>query len=342
MIFSGFLSSFFIYLFALVGISFFTLLERKALGYIQIRKGPNKVGIIGILQPFSDALKLFTKEMTYPTMSNFMSFLIAPFVGLILALIMWFIYPSSSSSFMVQFGVLLFICVSRLRVYVTLAAGWSSNSKYALLGSLRSVAQTISYEVSIALIILCALLLLCTLNFLLIYKHSLIPVAFICIPLFLVWFTTTLAETNRTPFDFAEGESELVSGFNTEYRRGTFALIFIAEYINIIIISLFSSVIFFRSIGFVFLGDIFLMIYTLFFSFLFIWVRGSYPRIRYDLLMNLTWKIFLPFSLGLITFFLPVFFMFWCSAGMNGWSWWGQIWDKSSTLISRELLALAF
>lgn len=310
MILSRFLSSFFIYLFALIGISFFTLLERKALGYIQIRKGPNKVGFMGILQPFSDALKLFRKEITYPTISNSLSFLIAPFIGLILALIIWFIYPSRCSRYMIQFGVLLFICVSRLSVYVTLAAGWSSNSKYALLGSLRRVAQTISYEVSMALVILCGLLLLCSLNFLDIYKHSYIPVAFMCIPLFLVWFTTTLAETNRTPFDFAEGESELVSGFNTEYRRGTFALIFIAEYLNIIMISLFRSVIFFRSLGLYLAGDLFLGLYTLFFSFLFIWVRGSYPRIRYDRLINLTWKTFLPFSLGLIIMFLSFFFLF--------------------------------
>ena len=264
---------------------------------------------MGLLQPFADALKLFTKEITYPSLANSLSFLVAPFVGLILALIMWFMYPRMSCRYIVQFGILLFICVSSLSVYVTLAAGWSSNSKYALLGSLRRVAQTISYEVSMALIMLCALLLLCTLNFLEMYKGSFVGVGLICIPLFLVWFTTALAETNRTPFDFAEGESELVSGFNTEYRRGTFALIFMAEYLNIIVISLFTSVIFFICFDLGLVRDFLLIFYTLFFSFVFIWVRGSFPRMRYDRLINLTWKSFLPFRLGLMMIFIPIFFI---------------------------------
>lgn len=171
---------------------------------------------------------------------------------------------------MVTFGVLLFMCVSRLRVYTTLVAGWASNSKYALLGSLRGVAQTISYEVRIALVIMGALVLLVRLNFVVIYQGLNVGVIFMCFPLFIVWFTTILAETNRTPFDFAEGESELVSGFNTEYRRGTFALIFIAEYLNIIVIRLFRAIFFCIFIVRGIFSDLVLILYTLFFSFLFI------------------------------------------------------------------------
>ena len=280
--------------------SFFTLLERKVLGYAQLRKGPNKVGVMGLLQPFSDALKLFSKELRVPNISNITPFLYAPILSLVLALVLWILYPRRYSSFIFRFGVLIFFCVSSLRVYTTLAAGWTSNSKYALLGSLRGVAQTISYEVRIALILLSCLLVNIRLNIRDIYNYNIVGCFFLFSPLFYIWFTTTLAETNRTPFDFAEGESELVSGFNTEYRGVTFALIFIAEYINILFINLFSSIFFIWLIGSRVLKDLFLFIYCLIFSFIFIWVRGSFPRMRYDRLINLTWKGFLPFSLGIL------------------------------------------
>ena len=306
---SRFLSSFIVYLIVLISISFFTLLERKVLGYIQLRKGPNKVGIMGLLQPFADALKLFSKEVNKPRISNITPFLISPSIRLFLALILWFIYPRRSPVFIISFGILLFLCVSRLRVYATLASGWTSNSKYSLLGSLRGVAQTISYEVSISLILLSCLIIVRRLNFINIYEYIIFGAFFIFPPLFLIWFTTTLAETNRTPFDFAEGESELVSGFNTEYRGATFALIFMAEYLNILVIGLFSSLIFIGFISFGVVKDVLLIFYTLFFSFIFIWVRGSFPRIRYDRLINLTWKGFLPFSLGIIIFFIPLLYI---------------------------------
>ena len=307
MIFSGVFRSLLVFIIALVSISFFTLLERKVLGYAQLRKGPNKVGVFGILQPFSDALKLFSKELNIPSLSNIFCFLISPVLRLILALMLWTIYPSASILYIFPFSVLFFFCVSRLRVYCTLAAGWSSNSKYSLLGSLRGIAQTISYEVRIALIALRCFLVKFRLSFNYIYYECFAPVIFIFIPLFLVWFTTTLAETNRTPFDFAEGESELVRGFNTEYRGATFALIFIAEYLNIIIISLFRSLIFMPIFFTPFFNDILLILYTLFFSFVFIWVRGRFPRFRYDQLIGLTWKSFLPFSLGSLGMFLGLY-----------------------------------
>ena len=318
MILSGFLGSFFVYLMVLISISFFTLLERKILGYAQLRKGPNKVGFMGLLQPFSDALKLFTKELNVPIISNVTPFLFSPVIGLFLALILWFIYPSSSCVSVVSFSVLLFLCVSSLSVYVTLIAGWSSNSKYALLGSLRRVAQTISYEVSMSLILLRCLIAFGSLNFIYIFRYNYIGVSLLFFPLFLIWFTTTLAETNRTPFDFAEGESELVSGFNTEYRSFTFALIFMAEYLNILIISLLSSLFFIRFFNFNIFKDVFIIIYTLFLSIIFIWIRGSFPRIRYDRLIDLTWKVFLPFSLCVMVLFIPIIYIIWCCAGLNG------------------------
>ena len=318
MILSRFICCLFIYLIVLLGMSFFTLLERKALGYFQLRKGPNKVGVIGIFQPFADALKLFTKEINFPGVSNYLSFIVAPVLRLGLALVLWYIYPRFSPSFILKFGVLLFICVSRLRVYTILAAGWSSNSKYALLGALRSIAQTISYEVSISLIMLGSLVLLCSLDFVILYYYIYIRVFFLCFPLFFVWFCTILAETNRTPFDFSEGESELVSGFNTEYRRGTFALIFMAEYLNILVISLFSVVLFFPVVNIGIFIDLFIIFFVLILSFLFVWVRGTLPRIRYDLLIYLTWKGFLPFSLGVLFSIISFFFLIWYHAGWTG------------------------
>ncbi len=288
------------FLLVLAAIAFFTLLERKVLGYAQLRKGPNKVGILGLPQPLADAAKLFTKEITSPTFSNLAPFIFAPFIGLLLALILWIISPSLSPAIHSKFGILFFLCVSRLSVYTTLAAGWSSNSKYSLLGALRGVAQTISYEVRMSLILLSALILLYSFNLQEMLNSQATSLFFASILLFYVWFTTTLAETNRTPFDFAEGERELVSGFNTEYSGGIFALIFIAEYTNILFISLLSMNIFFSKLGGPETKLIRLILGVLRFSFLFIWVRGTLPRMRYDQLIRLTWKSFLPFSLILL------------------------------------------
>nr|AKR07173.1 NADH dehydrogenase subunit 1 [Pseudorhaetus sinicus] len=285
----------------LIGVAFLTLLERKVLGYIQLRKGPNKVGFIGVPQPFSDAIKLFTKEQTYPVMSNFYLYYFSPVFNLFLSLLVWLCVPFFSMFFSFSLGALYFLCCASLSVYTVMLAGWSSNSNYSMLGSLRAVAQTISYEVSLALTMLSFLILVMSLN-LLDFKiyQSMEWFILLCMPLCMIWFVSSLAETNRTPFDFAEGESELVSGFNVEYSGGGFALIFLAEYSSILFMSMFSCLLFLGSnfevyIFFVLLG---------FMSFLWVWVRGTLPRYRYDKLMYLAWKSYLPVVLNYLLFFL--------------------------------------
>nr|YP_009169438.1 NADH dehydrogenase subunit 1 [Naticarius hebraeus]AKL90635.1 NADH dehydrogenase subunit 1 [Naticarius hebraeus] len=293
------ISSLLTYICVLLAVAFFTLLERKGLSYIQIRKGPNKVGVAGLPQPIADAAKLLTKEIAKPTMANYSPYFGAPIFSFVLALLLWQLYPSLYSLSYFKWGILFFLCVSSLNVYGTLLAGWASNSKYALLGSLRAIAQTISYEISMALILLFPLFLVGTFSFIEIKEsQEYIWLSFLMFPVSLMWFVTCVAETNRAPFDFAEGESELVSGFNIEYGSAGFALIFLAEYANILIMSLLSALLFFGgSSMIIFESDIAFMLKILFFAFVFIWVRGSYPRFRYDLLMNLTWKSFLPASL---------------------------------------------
>lgn len=284
----------------MVGVAFLTLLERKVLGYIQIRKGPNKVGLLGIPQPFCDAIKLFTKEQTYPLISNYLPYYFSPIFSLFLALLIWLCIPYYTNLFIFNLGVLFFLCCTRLGVYTVMIAGWSSNSNYALLGGLRAVAQTISYEVRIALILLCFVFLVGDYNLINFIVYQNIWFIWIIFPLALVWVASILAETNRTPFDFAEGESELVSGFNVEYRSGGFALIFLAEYARILFISILFVVIFLGCDIYSFLFYIKLILI----SFLFIWVRGTLPRFRYDKLIYLAWKSFLPFSLNYLIFFI--------------------------------------
>nr|YP_010554580.1 NADH dehydrogenase subunit 1 [Tachycines shuangcha]UYO78938.1 NADH dehydrogenase subunit 1 [Tachycines shuangcha] len=293
----------------LVGVAFLTLLERKVLGYIQIRKGPNKVGFMGIPQPFSDAMKLFTKEQTYPSLSNYFLYYFSPVFGLYLSLLVWIVFPFSTFLFSFNFGLLFFLCCTSMGVYTLMIAGWSSNSNYALLGGLRGVAQTISYEVSLALILFSFIFLIESYSLIMFSFYQLnIWFFFISFPLALSWFASCLAETNRTPFDFAEGESELVSGFNVEYSSGGFALIFMAEYASILFMSMLFCVIFLGSDMMSFL----FFIKITFLSFLFIWVRGTLPRFRYDKLMYLAWKSFLPLSLNYLFFFIGLSILFLC------------------------------
>nr|QZM06652.1 NADH dehydrogenase subunit 1 [Tetanops sintenisi] len=285
----------------LVSVAFLTLLERKVLGYIQIRKGPNKVGLMGVPQPFCDAIKLFTKEQTYPLLSNYISYYFSPIFSLFFSLLVWFCMPLFVKLFSFNLGLLFFLCCTSLGVYTVMVAGWSSNSNYALLGGLRAVAQTISYEVSMALVLLCFIFLIGGYNISgFFFYQSYIWFFFILFPLALVWLMICLAETNRTPFDFAEGESELVSGFNVEYSSGGFALIFMAEYASILFMSMLFCVIFLGSDLF----NFFFYIKLTFISFVFIWARGTLPRFRYDKLMYLAWKCFLPFSLNCLLFFI--------------------------------------
>nr|YP_010287610.1 NADH dehydrogenase subunit 1 [Orthaga euadrusalis]UKT61941.1 NADH dehydrogenase subunit 1 [Orthaga euadrusalis] len=285
----------------LIGVAYLTLLERKLLGYIQIRKGPNKVGLIGILQPFSDAIKLFTKEQTYPKYSNYMSYYFSPVVSFILSLMIWMIIPYYFNMISFNLGLMFFLCCTSMGVYTVMIAGWSSNSNYSLLGGLRAVAQTISYEVSLALILMSSIMMVMSFNLIeFMYYQKLIWFLFLMYPLGLSLFSSMLAETNRTPFDFAEGESELVSGFNVEYSSGGFALIFLAEYSSILMMSLLYVILF---MGGYWLNLLFYIKLSLI-SFLFIWVRGTLPRYRYDKLMYLAWKSYLPISLNFLMLFM--------------------------------------
>nr|AQT38634.1 NADH dehydrogenase subunit 1 [Megathymus violae] len=292
----------------MIGVAFLTLLERKILGYIQIRKGPNKVGFMGLLQPFSDAIKLFSKEQVYLLNANYLIYYFCPIIGFVLSLLIWVLIPYYFNLISFNLGVLFFLCCISLGVYTIMIAGWSSNSNYSLLGGMRAVAQTISYEVSLSLILLSSILMILDFNLVKfnIYQ-SLVWFFFLMFPLSLCMLSSSLAETNRTPFDFAEGESELVSGFNVEYSSGGFALIFLAEYSSILFMSLLFTLIY---LGGYSLSLIFYL-KMVFISFIFIWVRGTLPRYRYDKLMYLCWKIYLPISLNYLLLFigLKIFFI---------------------------------
>nr|YP_007316818.1 NADH dehydrogenase subunit 1 [Sooglossus thomasseti]AEC33188.1 NADH dehydrogenase subunit 1 [Sooglossus thomasseti]AGN71550.1 NADH dehydrogenase subunit 1 [Sooglossus thomasseti] len=285
----------------LLAVAFLTLIERKMLGYMQHRKGPNIVGPLGLLQPISDGIKLFIKEPIRPVSSSQALFLFSPALAFVLAMMIWSPLPMPFNLIDLNLTILFILAISSLNVYSILGAGWASNSKYALIGALRAVAQTISYEVTLALIILCAILTsggFTLSNFLVTQQHTwlIIPLW----PLTIMWFTSTLAETNRTPFDLVEGESELVSGFNVEYAGGPFALFFLAEYSNILMMNTLSTIMFLGpltiSIGIS--PTIILMLKASLMSLIFLWIRASYPRYRYDQLMHLVWKNFLPITLA--------------------------------------------
>nr|YP_007626056.1 NADH dehydrogenase subunit 1 [Dama dama]WKK50304.1 NADH dehydrogenase subunit 1 [Rucervus eldii thamin]AEP21247.1 NADH dehydrogenase subunit 1 [Dama dama]WRI65234.1 NADH dehydrogenase subunit 1 [Dama dama]WRI65247.1 NADH dehydrogenase subunit 1 [Dama dama]WRI65260.1 NADH dehydrogenase subunit 1 [Dama dama] len=297
----------------LLAVAFLTLVERKVLGYMQFRKGPNVVGPYGLLQPIADAIKLFIKEPLRPATSSISMFILAPILALSLALTMWIPLPMPYPLINMNLGVLFMLAMSSLAVYSILWSGWASNSKYALIGALRAVAQTISYEVTLAIILLSILLMngSFTLSTLIITQEQ-VWLIFPAWPLAMMWFISTLAETNRAPFDLTEGESELVSGFNVEYAAGPFALFFMAEYANIIMMNIFTTILFLGAFHNPILPELYTINFTiksLLLTISFLWIRASYPRFRYDQLMHLLWKNFLPLTLALCMWHvsLPIF-----------------------------------
>nr|YP_010180051.1 NADH dehydrogenase subunit 1 [Anisopteromalus calandrae]QUX32897.1 NADH dehydrogenase subunit 1 [Anisopteromalus calandrae] len=290
----------------LISIAYLTLLERKVLGYIQLRKGPNKVGIMGLLQPFSDAIKLFSKENFVILKSNYYFYLLSPMFMMLLMLLLWNNMPMISELMNMYFSMLMILSLMSMGVYGLMIAGWSSNSMYTLIGSLRSIAQTISYEVSMIILLLSVLVSMESFNLMnLMFYQKYLYNMFYFFMLMVILMVSFLAELNRTPFDFAEGESELVSGFNIEYMSGSFALIFIAEY-GMIMLMMFLFTMLFMG------GN--LMKFMFYFNYLFmlffiIWIRGTFPRFRYDNLMYLTWMSYLPISLNYLLFMISIKWM---------------------------------
>src|SRR5215469_16946305 len=292
----------------LITIAYYTYAERKVLAYAQLRKGPNVVGPFGLLQPIADAVKMMWKETIIPSGANRVIFLAAPIVTVALALVAWAVIPFDEGMVIsnINVGILYLFAISSLSVYGIIMAGWASNSRYAFLGALRSAAQMVSYEVSIGFVLVTVLLCAGSLNLseiVLAQRH--IWFAIPLLPMFVVFFISGLAETNRAPFDLAEGESELVAGYFVEYSAMTFALFYLGEYGNMILTSAMTSVLFlggwlppFGVAPFNWVpGPIWFALKIAFVLFCFLWVRATFPRFRYDQLMRLGWKVFLPFSL---------------------------------------------
>lgn len=303
----------------LLSVAYFTLAERKIMGSIQRRRGPNVVGVYGLLQPLADGFKLLVKETILPSSSNKLIFLLAPVLTFLLSLMGWAVIPYNSTAVLsdINVGILYIFAISALSVYGIIMSGWSSNSKYAFLGSLRSAAQMVSYEVSIGFIIISVVL--CTGSFNIsdiIESQKRVWYLFPLFPMFLMFFISALAETNRHPFDLPEAEAELVSGYNVEYSAMGFALFFLGEYANMLLMSALTAILFlggwlppYEFLSFLpesFWFGIKLSLFVV----AFIWMRAALPRYRYDQLMHIGWKIFLPLSLGylLLTFSILVSF----------------------------------
>jgi len=284
----------------LLSIAYLTLIERKIIGYSQLRKGPNLVGLYGSLQPLADGLKLFSKELLVPSHVDILSYFFSPILALFISLGIWVIIPFESqfNIFNSSLSLLFIFAFGSISIYSILISGWSSNSKYSFLGSIRAAAQMISYEVCLSLILFVVVLTSGSLDLIKIIINQKNSLWFV-IPFYLsasVFLISCLAETNRAPFDLTEGESELVSGYNVEYASMSFAYFFLAEYSHIIFMSMLFSCLFLGG------GKISLILKTLSIMFFFVWARASFPRFRYDQLMNLSWKSFLPFSLMTIIF----------------------------------------
>ena len=293
----------------LVSVAYLTLAERKVMAAMQMRKGPNVVGPFGLLQPFADALKMLMKETIIPTGANRVLFIVAPLLTMTLAMIAWAVIPVNDGWAIadINVGILYLFAVSSLGVYGIVIAGWASNSKYAFLGALRSAAQMVSYEVSMGLVIVTVLLCAGSLNLTaIVHAQERIWFFIPLFPMFVVFFISILAETNRAPFDLPEGESEIVGGFHVEYGAMTFGLFFLGEYANMILMSAMTAVLFlggwlspipFAPFTWV-PGPLWFILKICLVLFMFVWVRATFPRFRYDQLMRLGWKVFLPLSLG--------------------------------------------
>ena len=292
----------------LISVAFLVYAERKILALIQLRKGPNVVGPFGLLQSFADALKLITKENILPSGSNKIVFLLAPIITMVLSLAAWAVIPFAPGWVIsdINVGIMYLFAISSLGVYGIIMAGWASNSKYPFLGALRSAAQMVSYEVSIGFVIITVLLCVGSLNLTKIVEaQQTVWFAIPLLPMFIIFFISALAETNRLPFDLPEDESTLVAGFFTEYSSASFVLFFLAEYASMILMSAMTVILFLG--GWLPLFDIYplniiprviwITVKIMIVLFLFIWVRGTFPRYRYDQLMRLGWKVFLPLSL---------------------------------------------
>jgi len=305
----------------IIAVAYFTLVERKIMAGIQRRRGPDVVGAWGLIQPFADAAKLILKETILPSTANTVLFVIAPILSFMLSLVGWAVIPFGETYVLsdINVGVLYLFAVSSLGVYGIIMSGWASNSKYAFLGGLRSAAQMVSYEVSIGFIIIAVVLCAGSLNL------STITLAqkqvWYCVPLFpmfFMFFISALAETNRHPFDLPEAEAELVAGYNVEYSAAGFALFFLGEYANMIMMSSVTTILFLGGwlpfldfFPFTFVpGPIWFGLKVCIFVALFVWARAAYPRYRYDQLMRLGWKVFLPLSLGWVLFISGILLAF--------------------------------
>ena len=292
----------------LIAVAYFTLAERKIMGAIQRRRGPNVVGVFGLLQPLADGLKLLLKETIIPSNANTVLFILAPILTFLLSLMGWAVIPYGEGMVFadINVGILYILAMSSLGVYGVVVSGWASNSKYAFLGALRSAAQMVSYEVSLGVVILTVLLCVGSLNLSdIVLAQKNVWFAVPLFPMFIMFYISALAETNRHPFDLPEAEAELVSGYNVEYSAMGFALFFLGEYANILMMCALTTILFLGGwlppisiLPFTLIpGPLWFGIKIAFIGFVFIWVRASYPRYRYDQLMRLGWKVFLPITL---------------------------------------------
>jgi len=293
----------------ILSVAYLTLAERKVIGYMQVRIGPNRVGYKGLLQPFADVLKLLVKEVIVPSGANKFLFMLAPVLAIMPALAAWAVVPFSPELVLadVNAGLLYVMAITSMGVYGVIIAGWASNSKYAFLGAMRSAAQIVSYEIAMGFALVCVLMMSGSLNLSTIVNEqksdwgllgwNLIPL----LPMFLVYFISGVAETNRAPFDVAEGESEIVAGFHVEYSGTAFAVFFLAEYANMILVSAMASIMFLGGwlspVPFVPDGFPWLAIKMAFLLFCFLWFRATFPRYRYDQIMRLGWKVFIPLTI---------------------------------------------